>query len=60
MVHLFKATWTDNGEKKRTIGIYRTFWTKCWKKNKSCNRLYIWTKNKTINLLKKNYIVGLG
>ncbi len=24
MVHLFKATWTDNGE-KRTIGIYRTF-----------------------------------
>ncbi|EKC68105.1 glycosyltransferase, partial [human gut metagenome] len=24
MVHLFKATWTDRGE-KRTIGIYRTF-----------------------------------
>ena len=23
MVHLFKATWTDRGE-KRTIGIYRT------------------------------------
>lgn len=54
MVHLFKATWTDNGE-KRTIGIYRTFGPSAGKRINHAIDFIFGLKNKMINLLKKLY-----
>lgn len=54
MVHLFKATWTDRGE-KRTIGIYRTFGPGLGKTINSIIDGFFNCKMKLIITLKKIY-----